>query len=261
MDAVTTLKKHLRDFRALLSIPETKIYSPKRILPKNYVLIVSPHPDDEILMGALALRLQSENKLKVINVAVTLGSSKERHKSRNLELKQATTFLKWQNILLPNEWPKKKTKLQQLIKKYQPSLIIAPHALDHHPTHERSSHLLKSVLSHYSGFVAWAEYWSPQTEPNLLVEIDDKTHLKQVKSLQFHKGEIERNPYHLRLLGWQMDSVRRGSEWLNHKGSSSVPMLAGQLYRLEKFVNGRLVAKDDPHFAYTHSDLTDWLFE
>ena len=261
MDAVTTLKKHLRDFRALLSIPETKIYSPKRILPKNYVLIVSPNPDDEILMGALALRLQSENKLKVINVAVTLGSSKEKQKSRNLELKQATTFLKWQNILLPNEWPKKKTKLQQLITKYQPSLIIAPHSLDRHPTHERSSHLLKSVLSHYSGFVAWAEYWSPQTEPNLLVEIDDKTHLKQVKSLQFHKGEIERNPYHLRLLGWQMDSVRRGSEWLNHKGSSSVPMLTGQLYRLEKFVNGRLVAKNDPHFAYTHSDLTDWLFE
>lgn len=261
MDAVTTLKKHLRDFRSLLSLPETNIYSPKRILPKNYILIVSPHPDDEILMGALALRLQNENKLRVINVAVTLGSSKDRQKSRDLELKQATGFLKWQNVTLPNDWPKKKVKLQQLIKKYQPCLIIAPHSHDRHPTHERTSQLLKSALAHYTGSVAWAEYWSPQAEPNLLVEIDDKTHLKQVKCLQFHKGEIERNPYHLRLLGWQMDCVRRGSEWLNHKGASSVPMLAGQLYRLEKFINGKLAVQNNPHFAYTHSDLTDWLFE
>lgn len=260
MDAITTLKKHLRDFRALLSLQDTKIYSPKRILPRNYVMLISPHPDDEILMGALALRLQNENKLKVVNLAVTLGSSKERRKARNLELQQAIRFLKWQNVLLPSEWSKKKTKLLQLIKKYEPSLIIAPHPNDRHPTHEKTALLLKNVLPYYSGYVAWAEYWSPQAEPNLLVEVDDKTHLKQVKSLQFHQGEIQRNPYHLRLLGWQMDNVRRGSEWLDHRGASSSPMLAGQLYRLEKFEKGKLVNTNSPHFAYSHSDLTDWFF-
>jgi LmbE family N-acetylglucosaminyl deacetylase len=261
MNAATVLKKHLRDFRALLLLPEKKIYSPKRILPMEYVFIVSPHPDDEILMGAVALRLQTENKIKVINIAVTLGSSKERQKERELELKDATNYLNWQNIKLPLEWPRKKEKLQQLIKKYKPRLIIAPHSHDRHPTHEKTAKLVKDMLPHHTGYVAWAEYWSPQAEPNLLVEIDDKTHLKQVKGLEFHKGEIERNPYHLRLLGWQMDSVRRGSEWLGLKGATSAPILAGQLYRLEKFVNGKLVIKDCPHFAYSHSDLTDWLFE
>src|SRR5262249_14346834 len=42
------------------------------------VLIFSPHPDDEVIIGGLALRLLREAKWNVINVAVTQGSKKER---------------------------------------------------------------------------------------------------------------------------------------------------------------------------------------
>jgi LmbE family N-acetylglucosaminyl deacetylase len=38
-------------------------------------LIFSPHPDDECIIGGLALRLLREAKWNVINVAVTLGSA------------------------------------------------------------------------------------------------------------------------------------------------------------------------------------------
>src|SRR5689334_9397366 len=52
-------------------------------------LILSPHPDDECIIGGLALRLQREAGLRVINVAVTLGSKKERQEGRWNELQNA----------------------------------------------------------------------------------------------------------------------------------------------------------------------------
>ena len=51
------------------------------------VLIFSPHPDDEVIVGGLALRLLREAKWNVINVAVTQGSKKERQAERLRELK------------------------------------------------------------------------------------------------------------------------------------------------------------------------------
>ena len=49
-------------------------------------LFFAPHPDDETIVGALALRLFREARLKVINVAVTQGSNKERQAERLVEL-------------------------------------------------------------------------------------------------------------------------------------------------------------------------------
>src|SRR5438552_17298334 len=51
------------------------------------VLVFSPHPDDEVIIGGLALRLLREAKWNVINVAVTQGSKKERQTERFQELK------------------------------------------------------------------------------------------------------------------------------------------------------------------------------
>ena len=45
-------------------------------------LIFAPHPDDEVIIGGLPLRLLREQRLKVINVAVTLGSRQERQAER-----------------------------------------------------------------------------------------------------------------------------------------------------------------------------------
>ena len=52
------------------------------------VLIFSPHPDDEVIIGALAVRLLREAKWNVVNVAVTQGSKKERQAERFQELKR-----------------------------------------------------------------------------------------------------------------------------------------------------------------------------
>ena len=46
------------------------------------VLIFAPHPDDECITGALALRLMREAGKQIINIPVTFGSNEKRHAGR-----------------------------------------------------------------------------------------------------------------------------------------------------------------------------------
>ncbi|MBY0518673.1 MAG: PIG-L family deacetylase [Bacteriovoracaceae bacterium] len=257
MTVLKTVKKIFQNYSLLLNIDNKPKNSVHRLLPNKYILLVSPHPDDEVLMGALAMRLQLENKMKVINVAVTLGSDKSKQVQRKNELTAACKNLKWENFFLPEKISAKKTKLKAILKKYQPTLIIAPHDKDLHPTHEMTSQLLKDCLGTQKVTVAWAEYWAQMKSPNTIIEVTEDIHLKQVRALEFHQGEISRNPYHIRLLGWQMDNVRRASEILAKKGANSASMLAGQLYRLEKWENGKSTKSLQNVFASRTYDLSD----
>src|SRR5437764_12292741 len=56
-------------------------------------LFFAPHPDDETIIGGLALRLMREARMKVINVAVTQGSKKERQGERLSELRKACDYI------------------------------------------------------------------------------------------------------------------------------------------------------------------------
>jgi N-acetylglucosamine malate deacetylase 1 len=57
------------------------------------VLIFAPHPDDEVIIGGLPLRLLRELEWKVINVAVTQGSSKSRQQERWRELQACCDYI------------------------------------------------------------------------------------------------------------------------------------------------------------------------
>src|SRR5687768_9414024 len=72
-----------------LSIPERPKVSPTA--PK--ALIFAPHPDDEVIIGGLPLRLLRELKMNVINVAVTQGSNKARQSERWKELSACCEYI------------------------------------------------------------------------------------------------------------------------------------------------------------------------
>src|SRR5579862_4167126 len=83
-------------------VKQGKFLKPGKVAPKARtkipsdaprVLIFSPHPDDECIVGGLALRLLRESKWNVINVAVTLGSKKERQPARRRELQNSCASL------------------------------------------------------------------------------------------------------------------------------------------------------------------------
>src|SRR5881227_550553 len=90
----------VENFARLLS--EGEALSPVGLIPPERppvvanapsALIFAPHPDDEVIIGGLPLRLLRELKLNVINVAVTQGSNKERQHERLKELKACCDYI------------------------------------------------------------------------------------------------------------------------------------------------------------------------
>ncbi|MCM2349981.1 MAG: PIG-L family deacetylase [Bacteriovoracaceae bacterium] len=226
---------------ALSSLFNPAVLTKKDSLPFT-VMILSPHPDDESIIGSLALRLLHENNAHILNVAVTLGSNKDRQEQRSVELMNACELLEMECVFLSENWKTKEKELKGLIQKYQPSLIIAPHLKDFHPTHIKTGELLKKVLPSFKKeniLVAWSEFWGQLSKPNILVEVPQEVVELQMKALEKHVGEIERNPYHLRLPAWMMDNVRRGSEVIGGKGAQANQMAFGVLYQLQLFKNGK----------------------
>lgn len=227
--------------------PLSKLFKSNQLKVKNStsftVMILSPHPDDESIVGSLPLRLLKENNAHVVNVAVTLGSKVERQKERMIELQNACNLLEFENLILHENWGKKEKELKSLIQKYRPDLIIAPHAKDFHPTHIKTSQLVKKVLLNLKKetcLVAWSEFWGQMTKPNILIEVPQEILELQMNALSCHVGEVKRNPYHLRLPAWMMDNVRRGSEMIAGKGQASEDFAFGVLYQLQLVKAGKM---------------------
>lgn len=206
------------------------------------ILILSPHPDDESIIGSLPLRLLRENNAHIITVAVTLGSKKERQKERLKELKNACELLEMDLDVLSDDWTLKARELKALLQKYQPQLILAPHLKDSHPTHIKTGKLLLKVLktSKLKTIVAWTEFWGQMEKPNCLIEVPQEIVEAQMKALVLHKGEVARNPYHLRLPAWMMDNVRRGGESISNVGGEVPQFPFGVIYHLQLNKDGKL---------------------
>lgn len=222
----------------------SSLFEPSPIISKYAVpmtvMILSPHPDDECIVGSLALRLQRENNAHIVNVAVTLGSDKARQKARMKELENACDLLDMELIVLSEDWSNKRKELKSLIQKYQPQVILAPHVKDRHPTHIKTGQLLtKAVDTKTNCIVAWTEFWGQLEKPNTLIEVPEELLSLQMEALTCHVGEVERNPYHLRLPGWMMDNVRRGSEIIGGKGTEAPNIPFGVLYQLQTVKKGK----------------------
>src|SRR5213595_1080988 len=56
-------------------------------------LFFAPHPDDECIVGGIALRIMREAGMRLLNVAVTQGSKKERQAERLKELQAACKYI------------------------------------------------------------------------------------------------------------------------------------------------------------------------
>lgn len=77
-------------------------------------LIFSPHPDDECIIGGLALRLLRESGIRILNIAVTLGSNRERQQPRLQELQNACRWLGFESN------PPRRTAWKRSIPKHVP---------------------------------------------------------------------------------------------------------------------------------------------
>ena len=224
------------------------------------VLIFSPHPDDECIIGGLPLRLMREGGMQVTNVAVTLGRHPERQAARWRELQGACAYIGFgllrtaENGLLdidlvtrerrPDAWSAAVAVIAEILDAERPGIVFIPHDDDWHPAHIGTHHLVLDALgvlpSGFTCHVIENEFWGAMATPNLMVESGSDDVADLLAALSFHVGEVARNPYHLRMPAWMIDNVRRGSELVQGKGETAPEMTFATLYRLRRWRNGAL---------------------
>jgi LmbE family N-acetylglucosaminyl deacetylase len=224
------------------------------------VLIFSPHPDDECIIGGLALRLQREAGMRAINVAVTQGSNKQRQEGRLRELKNACDWLGFEleqtgphgleainpktRANQPEHWAAAVKVIAASLSKNQPRAILFPHDLDWNSTHI-GTHLLvmdalKSLPRDFQTVLVETEFWGQMASPNLMVESSEEDVADLLAALSFHVEEVRRNPYHLRMPAWLIDNVRRGAELVGGQGGVAPDFMFATLYRARRWKNGEI---------------------
>jgi LmbE family N-acetylglucosaminyl deacetylase len=235
---------------------------PRPLLPPNApkVLIFSPHPDDEVIIGGLALRLLREAKWNVINIAVTQGSNKGRQAERLQELKNCCDCIGFGLVQTaanglekvnpktraqePAHWAQSVKAIADILAKHRPRVIFVPHELDWNSTHVGTHFLVMDALStlppDFTCFAIETEFWGQMPSPNLMVELSSQQVADLITALTFHVGEVRRNPYHLSLPAWMIDNVRRGAELVGGQGGAAPDFTFATLYRLRRWSGGRL---------------------
>jgi LmbE family N-acetylglucosaminyl deacetylase len=223
-------------------------------------LIFSPHPDDECIIGALALRLRREANLRIVNVAVTQGSNKARQAGRLEELRAACDYLGFDLLQTapsgleginvktrsgdPSRWQASVDVVARIISEHRPALVFFPHDSDWNSTHVGTHHLLVDALARQSAdftcLVAETEFWGAMATPNLMVESSVDDVAAMMTALSFHVEEVRRNPYHLLVPPWMQDNVRRGGELVGGQGGAAPDFVFCTLYRLRRWSEGRL---------------------
>ncbi len=234
---------------------------PLRDASRPCALLLSPHPDDECLTGILPLRLLREQNWQIINIAVTLGSNRDRRAGRRDELAKACAVLGFVCVL-PEEdgfsgvnvatrerdpalWERMVARLGTMIAQLQPQLIIMPHAADYNATHMGTHGLgldaLASLGRDFTCAVALTEYWQPMGEPNVMVGASEKDAAALLSALSCHAGEVARNPFDRHFPAHLIDNVRRGGEKLSGQGTAGANMDFASLYKLGIWLNGKFV--------------------
>jgi len=225
-------------------------------------LIFSPHPDDECIIGGLALRLTREAGMRVVNVAVTQGSNKARQAGRLDEVKAACAYLGFDLVQTapggldhinlktrnahPALWQSSVEVIAAIIAEQRPQVVFFPHDADWNSTHIGTHHLLVDALArqprNFTCAVVETEFWGAMASPNLMVESSVEDLAEMMTALSFHVGEVQRNPYHLLVPPWMQDNVRRGGELVGGQGGAAPDFAFCTLYRLRRWGNGQLQA-------------------
>lgn len=224
-------------------------------------LFFAPHPDDECIVGGMALRLLRQARMNLINVAVTFGSKKERQAERYRELQAACNYIGFGLVATapnglekinpktreqdPNHWSACVKVIKDIIEAHQPKVVLFPHDRDWNSTHIGTHHLvmdaLKQMPAGFECYLVETEFWGAMADPNLMLEISDEDLADMIAATTFHVGEVNRNPYHLSLPAWMMDNVRRGAEVAGGQGGVAPDFTFAVLYRLRKWTGGQAV--------------------
>jgi len=184
-------------------------------------IVISPHPDDEVLGigGTLLKRKHAGHKIAwviVTSISIEHGWKKKQIERRKKEIKKVSKFFNFTNVFQLN-FPTKKLdtipkniivkEITKIFRSYKPYEIFVPHISDVHSDHKVVSEIIstctknfrfpfiKRILAYET--ISETEYnlhKSKQFHPNFFEDISDFLS-KKIKASKIYKSEMEKFPF------------------------------------------------------------------
>ncbi len=170
-------------------------------LQEKRVLVLSPHPDDDIIGCGGTIYKYHLKGARITSVYMTDGrkgnpgyNEEELVLIRREEAKRASTIIGIDNLIFLDNRDSELTansktivELSQVIRDIQPDAIFLPFLLDNHPDHTATNSIFVQATKNYNGDVACYGYevWTPLTVPNCIIDITEQIKIKRNALEQF----------------------------------------------------------------------------
>lgn len=189
--------------------------------PSGKVLVLAPHPDDDVFGcgGALALHQKNSDQIKIIYLTSTPQRIKEAEASAKLLKISDIEFWGFKEGKF-SATKKSYHGLIKVIDTYKPDIIYCPSFTDSHPDHFETAKILYSALCHpersrsvgrdegSTGLtsILLYEIWTP-IYANRLIKIDSVINTKKA-AISCHQSQMKERRYSEAILG--LNAYRAG---------------------------------------------------
>jgi|Deesub1362A_J573_1020465.scaffolds.fasta_scaffold00162_17 LmbE family N-acetylglucosaminyl deacetylase len=177
----------------------------EKILNEKNILILSPHPDDDIIACGGTIHRSIESGAHVTTVYLTDGRKgnprypeDELIRLRQEEARTACGIIGVQRMIFMGNVDGELSvseenveRLYNIFREYAPEAVILPFFLDNHHDHLATNHLILHLLkTHRFSFMCYAYgIWTPLI-PNMLLDITDIVDIKR-RALSAFKTQLE----------------------------------------------------------------------
>lgn len=176
------------------------------------VLVIAPHPDDEVIGCGDAVRLRAERDERVAAVFLTSGElglkslpQIQAWKIRENEARQAARvlglaelyFLRQPDWMLGEHVSAAAGLLRKVLASEKPDVIYLPHPKDGHPDHQATLPILRTALSSQRALkpeLLAYEIWTPLAQCDVVVDISSVMPRK-LRALRAHRSQLEEFDY------------------------------------------------------------------
>jgi N-acetylglucosamine malate deacetylase 1 len=178
--------------------------------PQPTALLLSPHPDDELLGCPAHLFALREEGWRIVNLALSLGSNEAERPRRLGELEEACARAGFELIADQGDLGMPSSRAQagdtvperavqrvlHLARGFDTRLLVSPSPHDDHPAHEWTGRLALAAARSGAAERLWLwGLWADIATPNSLCVFAPER-LEQIEhALGAHTGELARNDY------------------------------------------------------------------
>jgi LmbE family N-acetylglucosaminyl deacetylase len=182
------------------------------------VLVIAPHPDDEVIGCGGVIRLRVERGERVAVAFLTSGELGLKHlprakawKIREAEARRAAKILGFKKLyfLHQPDWMLRdhaaavSQRLKSVLKAERPGVVYLPHQKDGHPDHKCTLPILRAALKHCPNLkpeLFAYESWTPLAVHDVVVDIS-QTMPTKLHALRVHRSQLDEFDYVKAVMG------------------------------------------------------------